>query len=96
MSCEIKRSACRIQCIMDIKHSISLMAGALYSIYTEEDSCGISGLTNNKGLPTIEQTWEQKGSIDIVPCYQVCIHKAQHTRTVFSSRPKNFDGSYSG
>jgi hypothetical protein len=41
---------------MDIKHSISLMAGALYSIYTEEDSCGISGLTNNKGLPTIDQT----------------------------------------
>jgi hypothetical protein len=31
------------------------MARALYSIYTEEDSCGISELTNNKGLPTIEQ-----------------------------------------
>jgi hypothetical protein len=36
------------------------MAGALYSIYTEEDSCGISGLTNNKGLPTIDHRLESE------------------------------------
>lgn len=35
MNCEIKLSACRPQCVIDIKHSISFMAGALYSIYTD-------------------------------------------------------------